>query len=69
MNPIVPDLPEDRDAEIWRRWPPDRFPALYLPPAEYLALRARQQQVRDLLELLGPDIANLVLETLEVCRG
>lgn len=66
-KPILPNVPysEDSDTQIRRRWPPDQFPALYLPPAEYFALLARQQRAREFLELLGPDIADIALEVLE----
>lgn len=63
--PILPDLPENRDAEIRRRWPLDLYPALYLSAEEYLVLRARQQQARELLELLGPHMADIALAILE----
>lgn len=64
---IIPGLPElgNRDADIRRRWPPHEYPALYLSEEEYLALRRQQRQRNELLDLLGPNIAEIAFAVLE----
>jgi hypothetical protein len=63
---VTPDT--DREADIRRRWPPEQYPALYLPPAEYHALRRRERRRAELLDLLGRDLADIAAADLEGSR-
>ena len=51
-----------------RRWPPEKYPALYLGARELGELRARERQRRRILDLIGSDIAAYVLDAKEDSR-
>jgi hypothetical protein len=57
----------DLESDFRRRWPPEQFPALYLPENEFHALRRRERRRQKLLELLGPHIADIAAAVVEDC--
>jgi hypothetical protein len=68
MNIIPPSLPpDDTDPEdsFRRRWPPNQYPGLHFSAKEFAALRRRERQQRQLLELLGAPIADIVFAIME----
>jgi hypothetical protein len=58
------DYPDPEDS-FRRRWPPKQFPGLHLSAEEYSALRRRERRRRQLLDLLGPDIADIAIAIME----
>jgi hypothetical protein len=48
-----------------RRFPPEQYPALYMGAREYLALRRHQRLRRRLLDIIGPDVADIVIAIME----
>jgi hypothetical protein len=48
-----------------QKFPPADFPGLYLSPSDFSALRRRQRRRRELLQLLGPDIADIAVAVTE----
>jgi hypothetical protein len=55
----------DSEPDFNRRWPPEQFPGLHLSDKEYHALRRRQRRRRELLDLLGPEIADIAAAVME----
>jgi hypothetical protein len=55
----------DSEPDFCRRWPPEKFPGLHLPPNEYYARRRRERERRALLELLGPYFADIAAAVME----
>ncbi len=63
MTNLPVPLMDGNDADFQRRWPPEQFPALYLGERECLALRRRERRRRELLNLIGPDLAEIAAAT------
>lgn len=59
MNlPRIPPADQtENDADFCRRWPPDKYPGLHLPPEDFFALKHRRRRralFRRLLRAEGP---------------